>query len=447
MNLPAQYRSEISAQEALHFLLKESLIDTGKENWKPGHIFLADLMNNTLVYHRSYKTFNSLYKQIERATYFTPNAFYRNDRRDRQALRWLNAIFVDIDDPETTLIDILEAVDAAGLPVPTIINKSPNGYHVYWKIEPVWATPKAIGLYNALTEAVAQAINADTNAVGAERYLRIPKNVLFFEPNIYNLSLFLDWRDINQTEVIEDKPGAAVCILPKGILKHPAFKKMLQGYDFVGYRDHAAFTLALAMKVEGYSEEQALEILMDWNKRNTQEDPLTIADLKTKIRSAYKDKYRGPSAKWVQKLTGIPFHYRLVSKKKTREERKYLHLDEIKQDILNLLRGNGGIIQISQAKLAEKIKAPLRSVKKALQALKEEGVIEQKTTGQGRAAKTEYRLTAAARNKVVTAKKRNSHQAQQKLTTPYQLTLEVVNGEWIFYSSKSPPHNRGPDTG
>ena len=433
-----------SPEDALYFLLKESFISSGLNNWKPGYVFIADRVNDYVLNHRSYRSFKNLYKHIEQAVYFTPNTFYRNDRREKSTLRWLNSLFIDLDDTNITVQDIFDKCDESGLPVPTLINKTPHGYHVFWKIEPVWATPKAIGLYNVLTEAVSKELGSDPNAIGGERYVRIPNNISFFEPNIYTLKTFLDWRDINQDvcePVQKDKPTGCIRILPKGILGHPAFKKILMGYDYVGDRDYAAFTLALAMKVEGYSQEQAFEVLADWNKSNTNEKGLTIGDLRAKIKSAYSGKYSGPSSKWVYKLSGIPFFYNTISTRKTREERKYLHLDEIKQDIIALVKAAGGKLEITQAILASEIKAPLRSVKKAILALKEEGLLYQEVSGQGRAAKTIYKLLEPLNNVVAINNKKTQKNKQNKSG----INGQIIFNSRIFGSGHSPPME--PETG
>lgn len=437
-------------EEALFFLLKDSFINPGKENWKYGYSFIADLVSDNLVRHRSYRNFNKLNKQIEQATYFTPNTFYRNDERAKSSLRWLNAIFIDIDQNDISVMDILDMCSEAGLPAPSIINKSPKGYHVYFKIEPVWATPKAVGLYNALSEEIRKVLKGDPNAVGGERYIRIPKNIVHFEQVTYTLKEFLDWRDINlgfevQEQEALDKPLCTIHVLRRGMLNHPAFKQILKGFSKPGLRDRAAFTLALAMKVEGFTKEEALAVLVEWNKKNTKEDkPLNLAKLQSKIRSAYSGKYHGPRADHVREISGMNFYYQTINKKKSREERIYLHLEEIQEDIINFLKKSGGELEISQANLAKEINAPIRSVKKALQALKNDGQVLQDTQGRGRASKTIYKLNEKVVSINSLKTKEKVKNARNKIFTPGQISLEIKANN--FTTNLDPPEGE-LDTG
>lgn len=387
-------------RQVLEIFLKNSLTEapvmdksnapsTGDRAW----VFVAQDHEKTPVMDKSCRTWQTLNKYLENENYiyWAPNTFYRRDYRRKADLRWLNAIFLDIDDPALIIDDVIERCQLAGLPQPTLINKTPRGFHVYWAITPVRATLKAIKLYEIITGLIARTVDSDTNAVGAERYVRLPRNIQYFTGQEYDLDVFKEWREINCMDELA-ATGATVTVLPKGILSHPAFKRLLAGVE-EGIRDNTCFTIALALRAEGYTNEQAFVILTEWNKKNA--PPLALNLIRTKIRSAYSGRYHGPSAKWVTELSGIPFAYYSFTPAKPREERKYLHLNEIEEMILNYLCGQKEQVAMSQAALAQTIVAPLRSVKKALYALQKSGKLLTHVEGKGRAARTSFTLLNA----------------------------------------------------
>ncbi|MDF9633723.1 hypothetical protein P5766_29550, partial [Bacillus cereus] len=77
---------------------------------------------------------------VQDTTYYTPNTFYRNDKRDKASLRWLNAMVIDIDvkgsneeNKDLTVIDVLDRIEVVGLPVPSLIVQTDSGgFHVYF---------------------------------------------------------------------------------------------------------------------------------------------------------------------------------------------------------------------------------------------------------------------------------------------------------------------------
>src|SRR5436305_1581910 len=89
--------------------------------------------------YKAVRTYKTLFAVTQEATYFTPNTFYRNDQRKETSLRWLNALVIDIDvkgQPEKagmTVPDVLEQIECAGLPEPSLIVQTPSGgFHVYF---------------------------------------------------------------------------------------------------------------------------------------------------------------------------------------------------------------------------------------------------------------------------------------------------------------------------
>jgi hypothetical protein len=351
---------------------------------------------------RGYK---ALEKQMDSgAVYFTPNTFYSRREKTKSALRWLNAIFVDIDDPALIADDIFDRCWEQGLPVPSLINKTPGGLHVYWKIKPVRATEKALRLYASLLRSVAVAVDGDPAAATPERYLRIPRCIVHSSAAAYTLQDFSKWRDEN---VETATPGSREtgALVTNGILDHPAVQKLLEGVE-KGRRDNTAFTLALAFKTAGHTEAQTLAVLQAWNFKNR--PPLPAAQLRAKARSAYKSKYRGPSAHWISSLAGMPFKYRRVTRIAKNEQKRRPgrpgKRPEVRVQLLALLQENGGSIEVrNQSELAKRIRISTMTLRREIATLKNEGMLIVKTLrlGKGRGAMTTYALTPPVRGNAV----------------------------------------------
>lgn len=301
------------------------------------------------------------------AVYFTPNTFYSRRKKTKDALRWPNAIYVDIDDPAKTMPDVLDRCWETGLPRPSIISKTPNGLHIYWKIEPARATEKALRLYAALLRSVAAAADGDLAAAAPERYLRIPYCLVYFNPAVYTLQDFSTWRDEN-FEVATSASGETGALVTTGILDHPAVRKLLEGVE-KGRRDNTAFTLALAFKAAGYTPEQALNELTSGNFRNR--PPLPAAQLRANVRSAYKSKYHGLSAEWIRELSEMNFRHRVARKRKRPADPgrpgRPNKINRAKRKLLLKLKLNHRGLRIrNQLELAKMLSVSLRTARTVL---------------------------------------------------------------------------------
>lgn len=365
---------------------------------------------------KAVRTYHSLFGASEAYTYFTPNTFYRNDQRHAGALRWLNAMVIDIDvkngqNQSMILPDVLDLVTSAGLPEPSMVVSTPSGgFHVYWYYNsPKRAYPKVTELYKHVQVAIAEVMNGDQQAVGAERWFRMPtdKNILYQSDNRVSFDDLCDWLSIYQEELKEERLKArkAVCVGSTGLLGHTAVQQLLKGVS-EGQRDNTCYTLALAFKASGYGEKETEARLQEWNSLN---DPaMRQIDVKRKVKSAFKrDAPLGPSAYWIRTLSGLPFTYQNWELAKPREERTYSHMDEWKDDVIQYLKVQGGSVSDSQRTIAQAIKSssdkgksiPYSTFKKVIEYLVETGIIIKKVEGKGRAAVTT--LTIVKQPKVV----------------------------------------------
>ena len=324
------------------------------------------------------------------AVYFTPNTFYHRKKKDKNSLRWLNSFFVDIDDPEITLPDVLDEVNDAGLPEPTVANKTPHGWHVYWALKRVRATPKALKMYETLQGKIVTAIGADPKAASAEHFMRIPCSIQYYTSEKYSLQDFVDWADINFPEWRTEKRSPVVTAGPE-IMSHPAIQILLQGVG-EGRRNNTCFTLALAMKCAGYSQDQTFRELTAWNFLN--QPPMPLSHIRACVRSAYSGKYHAPSARAISELSGVEFRHRVIrpggssSDDGGSKRGPYRTKEETREKFVQWLQEHGGhfMIKKGQQQIADEIGVARRTLCDVIADMKKEGIlkIETKRLGHGR---------------------------------------------------------------
>ncbi|WP_051829455.1 primase C-terminal domain-containing protein [Exiguobacterium sp. NG55] len=353
---------------------------------------------------RAIRTYRSLFGAKEKYTYFTPNTFYRNDQRHAGSLRWLNAMVIDIDvktsqNAGMIFPDVMDRVTSAGLPTPSLVVQTPSGgFHVYWYLkEPRRAFPKVVDHYKRVQRMIAEEMNADLQATGAERWFRLPteENTIFRSGERVSFDDLCDW--LTEQQENQSKKGN-VALGTTDLLSHPAILKLLEGVE-EGQRDNTCYTLALAYKAAGYEEDQALSSLYSWNEKNS--PSLRQIEIKRKVKSAFKQgSPLGPSSYWIETLSGIEFKYQIWETAKSREDRKYSHLNEWTEDILILLRQNKGYISGSQRELAKMVTSSVDSAKqlsytsfkRVIEELVDQGIVCKEVSGKGRGAITTIRL-------------------------------------------------------
>lgn len=373
-----------------------------------GWVFLS----NDCKELKSVRTYHSLFSAVGNYTYYTPNTFYRNDQRNEASLRWLNAMVVDIDvkgqygnNKGLTLPDVMTLIEDAGLPQASLIVQTPSGgFHVYWYFQQSKrAFPSTISTYETIQKAIASSIRGDEQAIGAERWFRMPtaQNILFQTKDFTNFDSLLDWYEINFGEAKKEING--VLVDPKNLFQHAAIKKLLQGVS-EGQRDNTCYTLALAYKAVGYAKEDTEDLLIKWNEKNSPK--MTQIDIKRKVKSAFKPgSPNGPSAEYIRLLSGMNFYYITWEPAKPREERKNSHFDEWEKDIIRFLQSNGGSVTNAQRKIASAIKSsvdgelniPYSSFKIVLERLIQSGRVIKTVIGKGRGAVTTLVLVNKAK--------------------------------------------------
>lgn len=418
---------------------------TGYDN-DHGFTFLS----NNCEEFKAVRTYKTLFAMTQDTTYYTPNTFYRNDKRNKASLRWLNAMVIDIDakggneeNKGLTVPDVLDRVECAGLPEPSLIVKTPSGgFHVYFYFAvPKRAYTKTIEFYERIQREIIASIGGDPVAVGAERYFRVvtDQNTVYESNNRIDFQGLIDWMIIQQ----EDRSFfKKVTVGQCDLLSHPAILKLLQGVE-EGKRDNTCYTLALTFKASGYAKEEAENKLREWNAKL--EKPLTVLKVKQKVRSAFQGTKKGPAARYIRELSGMAFSYRPFEGKKEREDRQYSHMEEWEVDILAYLEQQKGEVSGSQRKLAEAMGIPFSSFKVVIGRLQTTGRINLVVEGKGRGAKTTIELVAEEQSaeQIEQENKRNTDsvpfiidapilESGKNEPNPYTLRDQVVGGRFVF---------------
>ena len=351
-----------------------------------GHIYVSSI-NGGKMQQKAVFTQKGL-RRLAGEQYVTASSFFNSQwGRKKKNLRWINALVLDFDveknGEEIDKHDIVLRVAEAGLPAASMLVRTPSGgIHAWWFLKPVRGTQRAIRLYETLHASLVAGLGADTAAVGAERPWRLPtnQNVIYSSKRKYKLSVFRNWRDENRPQ---DMPGqqqrkGQVYAFTAGLLSHPAIKRLKQGVS-KGHRDNACFSLAVAHLLSSYSTVETEQILLTWNQLNTpaMQDGKVIKCVASAVKGLAKDyqHYYNAMRSKIRDITGIEIKYRPITPAKARNERKRSHIDEYKQDILNLLQKRGGRMIFTQSSLAKQLNAPLRSIKLALKELEKSGSI------------------------------------------------------------------------
>lgn len=355
---------------------------------------------------RTFKSFNH-YADDRFSEYYTPNTFYSAKNSTSECLRWINTLAIDIDKSGINVIDILWTIRESGLPDPTAINKTPNGWHIYWVLkERVKATLKSMYLCNLIQGGIAKRIEGDSNAIGCNRLFRLPNNLRYFrEENTYLLSELQSWYHEEFGSNNNKEYNRAIVVKKYGLLQSDAVKELLKGVT-EGQRNAALYCLSMVYKYEGYSMDDTIQYIVEWNQKNSPK--LEYGELLRTIKSAYKNNFNVPT-KWISRLTGknfksCNFWYK---HKKIRKDRSRHHYNERIDDIAEFLMGRGGSFEGSQRELSEAIfktdeyknrTTPLSSLKECLRLIREGLVktnIKVEVIGKGRYARTILTLVKA----------------------------------------------------
>lgn len=354
----------------------------------------------------------------KKLTHWTPNTYrfgtYADDYRtvvkghSEKNLSQINTFVVDIDSKENHQGEIILAcIDQVGY-MPTLILESEHGYQVYFVLKtPGYVTKKSnfkvINVAKKISKRIRlqlakqlSGIDLGCNHFGIARFPH-DKNVVFQELNYqYSFADWIQWSMKNESDQkTQEELERKVILFPekKEIrqVDEPWFNMLLHKANIIGGegrlgRNNVIFTLSLAYYSSGYALETCEYNMFEFNERL--QEPLAVAELEKIVRSAYSGNYEAASRDFIVELCKQWVEPGLKNKdlfiqrkgwwkfKKPREQRKYSHKKEWKEDLVAYLSEKSYIskpyLTMSKKELASELSMPKRTLDKVLQELKEE---------------------------------------------------------------------------
>lgn len=341
------------------------------------------------------------------ASHFVPNTFYKWCDRSLENLRCSQWMFFDFELKKSNGKAFIPAevyqifVDVVGFE-PTVIkqSKSYGHYHVGLKHTPINGSTESSYLFQRIQKMIGERVGTDLGALGANHNFSIPNNgerIFYFGDNTIDFNVMKDWWYTEISKENKSKKyssnGKVTSLTEHMVWNHAAIKS-LKEFDFDGSRNEAGFTLGLLYYALGKSKAECERYMIDeWFPFVPQRGKkYRLSELKASIRSAYSEKYAGPSKEKIEALTGIEFNIRVVRSQYKKEVRH--NKNENVQAIINYFRERGGKIEgMTQKALIQDIcttqESPMGkkfsddSIKRNLRKLKDAETIFWESTGSG----------------------------------------------------------------
>ncbi|MBK1209032.1 primase C-terminal domain-containing protein [Enterococcus faecium] len=354
----------------------------------------------------------------KKLTHWTPNTYrfgtYADDYRtvvkghSEKNLSQINTFVVDIDSKENHQGEIILAcLDQVGY-MPTLILESDHGYQVYFVLKtPGYVTKKSnfkvIDVAKKISKTIRlqlaeklSGVDLGCNHFGIARFPQ-ENNIVFKEMNYqYSFADWIQWsmKLESDQKTKEDRERKLIVFPEKKEIRQvdePWFDMLLHKANIVGGegrlgRNNVIFTLSLAYYSSGYALDTCEYNMFTFNERL--QEPLSEAELVKIVRSAYSGNYQAASREFIIELCQQWVSPTLKNNdlfiqrrgwwkfKKPRDQRKYSHKNEWKEDLLAYLSekslASEPYLNLSKKEFAEQLNMPLRSLDRALSALKQE---------------------------------------------------------------------------
>lgn len=259
--------------------------------------------------------------------YYTPNLFAGTKKevhRNEKSVMWLTALYVDIDgikdvyDYREGLFKLYKACQKAGIPLPDLVIKTSSQPTIHlqalWLIDPLYLknkfspekNKKNINWWESANRSLSYVLEqADPDfkmdtAVSSDRarYLRLPytRHIKTGEYTELIADRVTEERHLLQDKWVQNMikeyftrdytfENKYTDIDEIEILDHPQYKAILQGVP-KDYRNFAHYAIIKACEVTGYSYDETLEKLLEFNKRCKPQEKLS--QIRSTM-SAYKD--------------------------------------------------------------------------------------------------------------------------------------------------------------
>lgn len=213
-------------------------------------------------------------------TFFTVNGFPATGKADESQLLSLNSNYVDFDvevrlsqeEKERLINETLMSGLEAGVPTPTIINRTQKGAHLIWLYpETLKPTPENILKWRNVQNRLVHCFHGDKNPVDPSRVLRLPYTLHLKDPN-----------NPFEIKVVSYKPEARCTLeeldatVPKYSdnevnTKTPAIELLLKGVPIGKGLRHGALAQIAGLFLKGANTPEKVEIARmnyyDWDKK------------------------------------------------------------------------------------------------------------------------------------------------------------------------------------
>ena len=349
---------------------------------------------------------DSLKKVLEhkdKFKYFSVNQFNTPKTRTKDDLSSLNAIVLDFDlmkdgtDREYSS-DMLAYVvfnELDKYPHFVWATKTDGNYQSMFLINQLGGQSKYVLLFESIAKRLSIVLGSDYSATVANKLFSVPrKGIKQYESTdvIYDLD---DFKHLFEDEFINDrlselqtqfKNNKIVNFTEQQLLNSKAIRALMN-CDIDYKRNHACFTLSLFLYSIGWEKSKTEKFFNDnWYHKANDKDKFpkrfTKAEIKSCIKSAYSGKYAGASREWIEGLTGETFNY-TVYKSTYISKNIYMKASELRVKVINWIRENPNTV-VNQENLADLLNVGLRSLKRNLKAMEDEGVLTIKTVYEGR---------------------------------------------------------------
>jgi predicted transcriptional regulator len=312
--------------------------------------------------------------------------------------------------------EIIRRFNQIGL-VPYFINRSRTfGYHAHVLHSPIIGTKKAMGLWDAIQNAIVYKVGSDPYATGIRHNFYLPNTIWKCEgTRIYSIDELIDIKKVIDAEIRANKiwnnsGGEILSLTERQILQDPAIQVLLHAkFDIERTsRNCVAFTISLlyyylAIKQHKNLEDTKLECLEfltgEWLAKVSyvpkSGEVFDGKEIQCTVNSAFSGDYSGPHTKIISELAGIPCNIHFGSKyvRKSKQEGGRRNQKENIMEILSFLRNSPfSGLQKDLVSSLEKNGMAKRTTTCLIAQLKQEGYISYKAQS-GSKSGSEYTLT------------------------------------------------------
>ncbi|WP_433595444.1 hypothetical protein [Lysinibacillus xylanilyticus] len=392
----------ITQVKAMKLLYRDYFDYHKSEKRKKHYAFLFQRDKNGVIDQTNKKyvsTIDNLLNQVKKNDCFTPALFYDNRSFVKENLSLMSAIVFDFDLLAKKVVMTKEEVfnfvkDKLGIELSILWDtKTKGNYAGAILIESMSGQPLSVHLYEQILKEMLLKLDGivDTSCFTANHLFSLPVNskktnreIRFYNDRIYSIDEFrylLSERD--KRREIE---GESSSISMTNLLNHPAIRALYNG-EVTGYRNNAAFTLALVFKTLRKSEQECMDYMhSNWyfNVQNGFDHKFTKNELTNCIRHAYSLRYKSFHSDYVEMVTGLPCNivrvstYHPTGKHKMGNEHK-----------LRLFFQEKGAISSNVSELVQLTGIKTRTLESLLKKFKERNELQYETK-RGRGLKTLY---------------------------------------------------------